>query len=80
MLTAVAQENRGDVPQAVVAAATALAVGTSVPADATRAAGFLTRAPARATYTANENRIAALTATAQADNPRPAFVPRNPNR
>jgi len=77
MLTAVSLENRGDVLQAVAAAGTALSVGTSVPADATRAAGFLTRAPARATYTANENRIAALTATALADNPRPAFVPRS---
>ena len=76
LLTAVALENRGDIPQAVAAAATALSVGTSVPADARLASGFLTRAPARATYTANENRIAALTATALADNPRPAFVPR----
>jgi hypothetical protein len=80
LLTAVAAENRGDMAQAVAAAATALAVGTSVPADARQASGFLTRAPARATYTANENRIAALTATALADNPRPASVPRNPNR
>jgi hypothetical protein len=80
LLTAVALENRGEIPQAVVAAGTALAVGTSVPADATRAAGFLTRAPARATYTANENRIAAITATALADNPRPAPVPRGAPR
>ena len=80
LLTAVVLENQGNIPQALAAAGTALAVGTSVPADARQASGFLTRAPARATYTANENRIAALTATALADNPRPAFVPRNPNR
>jgi hypothetical protein len=76
LLTAVAAENRGDIAQAVAAAGTALAVGTSVPADARQASGFLTRAPARATFTANENRIAALTATALADNPRPAPAPR----
>lgn len=80
LLTAVALENRGDIPQAVAAAATALAVGTTVPADARQASGFLTRAPERATYTANENRIAALTATALADNPRPASAPRGASR
>jgi hypothetical protein len=80
MLTAVALENRGNVGQAVQAAGTALGVATSIPADATRAAGFLTRAPARATFTADQDRSAALTATALIDNPRPASAPRGATR
>jgi hypothetical protein len=80
MLTAVALENRGNVGQAVAAAGTALSVATSIPADATRAAGFLTRAPARATFTADQDRSAALTATALIDNPRPPSAPRSTNR
>jgi hypothetical protein len=48
LLTAVALENRREVPQAIGVAQTALVVATSQPADATRAADFLTRAPLRA--------------------------------
>ena len=48
LLTAVVLANRGDLPQAIGAAQTALVVATSEPADAARAASFLTRAPLRA--------------------------------
>jgi hypothetical protein len=48
LLTAIVLENRGALPQAIEAAETALVVATTQPADATRAAGFLTRAPLRA--------------------------------
>jgi hypothetical protein len=45
ILTAVALENRREFAQAIEVAQTALVVATSQPADATRAASFLTRAP-----------------------------------
>jgi hypothetical protein len=48
LLTAVVLANRGEVPQAIGAAQTALVLATSEPADAARAASFLTRAPLRA--------------------------------
>jgi hypothetical protein len=53
LLTAGVLENRGELPQALGVAQTALVVATSQPADATRAAGFLTRAPLRAGPTAS---------------------------
>jgi hypothetical protein len=79
MLTAVALENRGTVEPAIQAAETALAVATGQPADQRAAAGFLTRAPVRATDTAQQNRSAGLTATALVDNPRPSN-PRSSNQ
>src|SRR5438552_16816843 len=48
LLTAGVLENRREFPQAIEVAQTALVVATSQPADATRAANFLTRAPLRA--------------------------------
>ncbi len=72
MLTAVALENRGTVEPAIQVAETALVVATGQPADQRVAAGFLTRAPVRATDAALQNRSAELTATALADNPRPS--------
>src|SRR3954447_26350157 len=48
LLTAGVLENRGQLPQASGVAQTALVGATSQPADATRAASFLTRAPLRA--------------------------------
>jgi hypothetical protein len=48
LLTAGVLENRRELPQALGLAQTALVVATSQPADATRAANFLTRAPLRA--------------------------------
>ncbi|SRR5579884_1384175 len=69
MLTAVSLENRGALGQAIQVAGTALIVATSQPADQRVAASFLTRAPARATNTAEQDRVAALTATVISENP-----------
>jgi hypothetical protein len=57
LLTAGVLENRRELPSAIALAQTALVVATSQPADATRAANFLTRAPLRAGPTLSPTRL-----------------------